>query len=299
MLAGCGQPSLTRDAPTARLHPQALSCGQATVNWSGYTWTVRNSTGGLVGPGPNIFDPNNVCVDSSTGTMRLSLSNPGGQWRSAELTTQQSLGVGTYTWNMIGDFTTIDPNVVLGLFPYSTVPPVGARSADGFKEQDIEFARWGVPGRGPINYTVYPGTVMGQNTLTGDKQSFHYEYAQSLSGTYTTHRMTRTATSVMIEGFHGHTTALSNRFRCVKFSAVNNAGSLILRTDVRIGSGALTTTTVNKGAGLSAADFISAESMPLHMNLWLFQGAAPRNGQTTSFSFTNFTFSTTPVSSSC
>lgn len=66
----------------------------------------------------------------------------------------------------------------------------------------------------------------------------------TLNGTYTTHRFIRSSTAVTYKGFHGHTTAESNAF----FPWTTPAGYNV-----------------------------STLSLPVHMNLWLFQGSAPSN----------------------
>ncbi|WP_034340960.1 hypothetical protein [Deinococcus misasensis] len=306
LLAACSQQS-PQTQTSQPIQGQALQCGQSTIQWAGRTWTVKDSQGSEVGPGPNVFTPQNICVDDVTGQLVMRLDPSAGVWESAEIKTQQTLGTGTYTWNMVGDFSTIDRQVVLGLFPYSTIAPAGRPDSDGYKEMDIEFARWGNDSNGPVNYTVYPGTVEGRNLLinsgyspyTAEGQSFHQKFSQSLGGTYTTHRITRTANYVLMEGFHGHTTQLSNRFRCTRFQVYNTGNQTLLETTNRTNAGAISTSTQSIAGWYDASHFISAESMPLHMNLWLFRADNPANFQPVEFRFNNFTFTSTPQVSSC
>jgi hypothetical protein len=108
-----------------------------TVQFSGYTWKVKSSTG-LVGPGPNVFSDSatNVWVDSA-GRLHLKLTYSKGRWRCAEVINAQSLGVGRYTFELDSSVEALDPNVVLGLFTWSDDPAYANR------ELDIEFSRWG------------------------------------------------------------------------------------------------------------------------------------------------------------
>lgn len=69
-------------------------------------------------------------------------------------------------------------------------------------------------------------------------------YELALNGTYTTYKFVRTPTSVSYTGYHGHTTAASNAF----FPWTTPAGFNV-----------------------------STLSLPIHMNLWLFNGNAPSN----------------------
>jgi hypothetical protein len=77
-----------------------------------------------------------------------------GQWYCAELVSVEVLGFGTYQWQVQGPVGTLDPNVVLGLFP---------RGGSGFpvdtNELDVEFSRWGSLKNNIGNFTVWPFTA--------------------------------------------------------------------------------------------------------------------------------------------
>lgn len=122
---------------------------EKTILFSGYEWKVKNSAG--MGPGPNAWDENNVWVDEQ-GRLHLKISQQNGKWHCAELISKERFGFGRYQWQLVGRPDKFDPQIVLGLFPY-TVPEVGP---DGTNEIDIEFARWG-KAEWPIgNFTVCP-----------------------------------------------------------------------------------------------------------------------------------------------
>jgi hypothetical protein len=108
-----------------------------TVQFSGYTWQVKSSTG-LVGPGPNVFSDStsNVWVDA-LGRLHLRLTYSQGHWRCAEVINTESLGRGRYSFELDSPVDALDPNVVLGLFTWSDDPAYANR------ELDIEFSRWG------------------------------------------------------------------------------------------------------------------------------------------------------------
>jgi hypothetical protein len=111
--------------------------GLRTLQFSGYTWQVKASSG-PVGPGPNYFSDSdeNVWVDS-LGRLHLKLTYANGRWYAAEVINTQSLGLGRYTFDLDSPVDMLDPNVVLGLFTWSDDPAFNNR------ELDIEFSRWG------------------------------------------------------------------------------------------------------------------------------------------------------------
>lgn len=112
---------------------------------------------------------------------------------------------------------------------------------DGTNEIDIEFARWGNAANPPGNYTVWPAQA-GLNNRT---QPFDF----SLSGSYTTQRFIRQSQSVRFQSLHGHRNNNANQF----------AGWLFHPRD--------------------PLRRIPQAPLPVHLNLWLFQGQPPQNNQ--------------------
>ncbi|CAF0976170.1 unnamed protein product [Rotaria sp. Silwood1] len=116
---------------------------------------------------------------------------------------------------------------------------------DGTNEIDIEVAKWGRTELVASNYfyTVYPHTLgIAQPVSNGTRIS--------LQGTYTTHQFTWTSDKVSFLGQHGFMTSpTENRFYSYQTPT-------------------------------EFAPSIPYTSAPLHMNLWLFQGKPPMNGQT-------------------
>jgi hypothetical protein len=166
-----------------------------TIQFSGYTWYVKNSGNSVQGPGPNYWSANNVWVDAN-GYLHLKVTKVKGKWQCAEIWSQQSFGYGTYQWQVEGRIDQLNKNVVLGLFNYS--------GNDGFDEMDIEFARWGNINYPNLNYTVWPAQQ--------DFNNFSYAQSFSLNGTYTTHRFIRSSNSVVFKSMHGFTNTDSNLF---------------------------------------------------------------------------------------
>jgi hypothetical protein len=140
--------------------------------------------------GNNTGSASNVFVDSD-GYLHLKITQSNGKWLCAELFTQDTLGFGTYRWQIDAPIDRLDKNVVLGLFPYG---PIVGTGADGTNEIDIEYARWGDSTWDNGNFTVYPnsGTVVGQSTFTF-----------SMAGTYSTSSFDWSATSIRYRAQEG------------------------------------------------------------------------------------------------
>jgi hypothetical protein len=243
MLAtGCKKNSATDEAITSTSQKESTSNARraTTIQFSGYTWNVRNSTGG---PGPNTFSGTNAWVDAS-GRLHLKIAkNPTtGQWSCAEIYSTQNFGIGSYQWQVEGAIDKFDRNIVLGLFNYS--------GRNEFDEMDIEFARWGNNAWPNLNYTVWPA-ASGYSTWSYSKNF-------SLSGTYTTQRFTRSLNSVVFKsmgGFYNDDTNLFETATCT-----------------------------------SPTSSISTSAMPVHMNLWLYGGNAPSDGNEVEIIIHNFKF---------
>jgi hypothetical protein len=103
-------------------------------------------------------NPANVSVDAN-GYLHMKITNSGGTWTAAELFTTERLGFGTYQWQIDGPIDRLDPNVVVGLFPYGP-------NAPRTNEIDIEYAFWGHPDGVNADWVVYPasGTTVGSKS---------------------------------------------------------------------------------------------------------------------------------------
>ncbi len=117
--------------------PYAMAYAVRTIDFSGYAWWVKTSSG-RVGPGPNYFSdsPNNVWVDES-GFLHLKITKVKNRWYCAEIVSTEVFGHGTYQWELASPVDNLDRNVVLGLFTWSDT------SEYAYGEIDIEFSRWG------------------------------------------------------------------------------------------------------------------------------------------------------------
>jgi hypothetical protein len=128
----------------ARIPPQR-------IQFSSYTWTVRQ-TALPEGPMNNYFAGKDISVfvnpDSSL-TLRLSKGEE--YWNAAEVILTKRLGYGTYIFRLKTPPATLDSNVVLGFFTYSS------NKAYHHSEIDIEFSAWGSK-KNPVlgQYVVQP-----------------------------------------------------------------------------------------------------------------------------------------------
>jgi len=151
---GCGNSGAT--VPFIIQHDAIASVTYAripqysTINFAGLDWYVKDAPLPVF-PGPQFFLKDNAFVDSQ-GQLHLKITPCGGSWCAAEIFTRQSVGYGTYTFNINSRLDTVDPNVTLGLFSWD------GQAGDQFnREWDIEFSRWG-NAASPANaqYVVQP-----------------------------------------------------------------------------------------------------------------------------------------------
>ena len=132
----------------------------ATINWSGHTWTVTE--GGMAGVAKG--DRSNVFVDH-TGYLHLRIVNRAGTFTASELFSIDQLGFGTYQWQIEGPLDKLDKSTVLGLFPYGPKAGIGV---DAENEIDIEFSKWNDTCHGcNADFTFYPATA---NKSLGPKE---------------------------------------------------------------------------------------------------------------------------------
>ena len=216
-----------------------------TVQFSGYTWNIRNTGSSTEGPGPNIFSGSNAWVDGNGWLhLKISKNTSTNKWNCAEIYSTQNFGYGTYQWQLEGAIGSLDKNIVLGLFNYS--------GNDGHDEMDIEFARWGNSSWPNLNYTVWPAA-------NSSKSPWSYTKNFTLSGgTYTTHRFTRKSSSVVFKSLSGFYNDDTNLFASATCS--------------------------------SPTWSISTLGMPVHMNLWLFDGLAPSDSKEVEIIIHNFKY---------
>jgi len=149
-------PALAVDppSPAAGAHTErttAMSVQEdRTLSFSGYQWFVKGAAS-PVGPGPNYFGdgPDNVWVDAD-GSLHLRIAQKDGRWYCAEVGSKDSFGYGTYIFHLAPGADRIDPNAVLGLFTWETIPQHNNR------EIDIEISRWSQPDIDNCQFVIQP-----------------------------------------------------------------------------------------------------------------------------------------------
>jgi hypothetical protein len=242
------RPDMAKRSRKAPKTPKAPAA--STLSFSGYTWTISDSGTGTQGPGPNQFSSSNAYVDAN-GYLHLELTKntTTKAWQCASVELNQSLGYGTYQWQVEGRIDQLDPNVVFAMFNYSGV--------DGYDEMDIEYSKWGnAKNKTNLDFNLYP--ARGSKTTNSEATA-----SVTLTQTYTTHRLIRSANEVDFQSLAGFQDDNTNLYASKSF--------------------------------YSPPTSISTLSMPVYMNLWLYQGAAPANGKNVEVIVHNFKF--TPAAS--
>lgn len=124
-----------------------------TISFSGYTWKVKKHDE-KTGPGPNYFSDKDsaVWVDSK-GRLHLRMLEHAGKWFCAEVICLDTLGYGTYIFEVETPPDSLDISAVLGLFTWSP------EQDKHHHEIDIELSRWSdEKDKRNIQYVVQPFT---------------------------------------------------------------------------------------------------------------------------------------------
>lgn len=114
---------------------------------------------------------------------------------------------------------------------------------DEVKEIDIEMAKWGNPKEMNAWWTVYPNDTKGKKTHTG--------FNLKLDGSFTTHRYTWSSTGVHYWMLGGH-------------QPISSSKNVIKEWDDQ---------------PAESGHSITQTPMPLHFNLWSFEGKPPMDGK--------------------
>jgi hypothetical protein len=115
------------------------------INFAGYKWITKDSNGGRVGPGNNIFSASgdNLWVDDWGLHLNIMPTAGCDRWISSEVWMDHSLGYGTYLVRMTSPVEFVDPDVTWSPF---FLWDDTANDGNGFREVDFEMARWGNEG---------------------------------------------------------------------------------------------------------------------------------------------------------
>ncbi|MHB1306293.1 MAG: glycoside hydrolase family 16 protein [Limisphaerales bacterium] len=130
--------------------------------------------------------------------------------------------------------------------------PTGDVGTDGTHEIDIEFARWG-EARNPLgNFTVWPA----EKGLKPVSESFAFR----LEGDASTHRFAWSPGQIVFQSLNGHRGDDRGELRRWSYTPPEPARQ------------------------------ISRKPMPVHINLWLFKGLPPKDGQEVEVIIRDFQF---------
>lgn len=184
------QPNQIHTAKTTTITTQAngtITYDKNTLNFSDYTWKIRNSPETASAPGPNYWSnsTSNVWVDDK-GWLHLKITNSAGRWYCPEVYTLQALGYGNYVFHTASPIDSLDKNVVLGLFTYK----------DDNHEVDIEYSRWGKTDGFNSGFTVQPAPYTSSNAV---------DFNTQLTGVESTHSFTWRSDKVLFETLQGNT----------------------------------------------------------------------------------------------
>jgi hypothetical protein len=167
---------------------------KTNVSFSGRIWKVKSSET-RVGPGANYFSDNkdNVWVDDA-GKLHLKIAKTEGQWRCAEIISEDSFGLGTYRFYVSTPLAKLDPNITLGLFTWSDAREYAHR------EIDIECSKWGkAADTNNAQFVVQPYQPRGR--------LLRYHVPKQLDAA--TYSFTWQSNSVLFKCVEGHTTAFA------------------------------------------------------------------------------------------
>lgn len=218
----------------------------ATLEWKGITWTVKDSPGSRKGPGPNYWSASTNCVwVDGNGYLHLKVAYLAGKWQCAEIYTEQPFEYGEFRFVVEPGAASLDTNVVAGFFLYNSIARLETL---GEPEIDIEFARRFTGMSLPDNtqYGLQPVLDGDGHLIPTNAHAF-----TTPGGSASTHRFVWTNTHILFESYTG---------------------------DGEPGSGTVIEQWTRSSNGVSGIP-TEAMHMRLHLNCWLFKGAAPGDPQ--------------------
>ena len=182
--------------------------------------------------------------------LHLKIAKRDGKWSCAELTMTKALGFGRYEFDADNPILNWDNNVVFGLFNYPTAD-VGP---DGTNEIDIEFATWGGAQNSVGNWTVWPPSTRVKGT------THPVPLSGAVVGTVNTFDWTDHSISFYLKPILGSGTGIPDKPRDWEFTPDD------------------------------FADRIPQHPLPVHMNLWLFNGKPPTDDKDVEIVVSGFKF---------
>lgn len=227
-----------------------LTANAQHINFSGTSWTVTPTTTSPVKPGPNYWDQNNVWLDAKGNLHLLITKNPA----TDNWTCAQIVSDSTFGAGIYQFWVegTIDKLDKNVVLGLYSYPgsDKDGSDKDGSDEIDIEYSRWGSIFKNNLNYTVYSDESQAKSKETTNKNIY-------LSGTYTTQRYTRHYKEIYFQSLGGFYNDNTNQY----FDAT-------LPSHITPGK----------------------RNMRVIMNLWLYNGDFPSDGNSAEVIIHAFTF---------
>jgi len=186
----------------------------------------------------------------AAGQLHLKLSQEDGTWSCAEVSLVETNRLGFGVYQ----FEVIGAIDTLDrnvVLGLFNYPPPDV-GPDSTNEIDVEIARWGNPDYPNLNFTAWPTR---DNLLPQGKV---YEF--SLAGTYTTHRFTWRSNGILFQSLNGHRSDNRNPIARWQFSPK------------------------------SPARYVPQHPLPVHINLWLFDGQPPTDGREVEIVISKFSY---------
>ncbi|MFT4662708.1 MAG: hypothetical protein ACI8XB_003001 [Patiriisocius sp.] len=185
------------------------------VKFSGLNWDVKTSEN-TIGPGNNFFSGfhEDVYVDDN-GYLHMKIAEHGDRWYSSEVISQDTMGYGTYSFTVEGDFTTLPDNVVVGLFTWDN----NTFLEEANSEVDIEFSKWGADKENTLQYGVQPIAFSGDYFA---ERVYNPDNVSEIAGV-STHLFHWTDTLITWESYTGDAQIEANKFNEWSFDLTNPA----------------------------------------------------------------------------
>jgi hypothetical protein len=184
------------------------------------------------------------------GQLHLKLSKDSGTWSCAEVSLAETHRLGFGVYQ----FEVIGAIDTLDrnvVLGMFNYPPPDV-GPDSTNEIDVEIARWGNPSYPNLNFTAWPT----RDNLLQQGKSFEF----SLDGTYTTHRFTWRSNSILFQSLNGHRD--DNQSQIARWKFVPKA----------------------------PRRYIPQRPLPVHINLWLFEGNPPADGREVEIVVSKFSY---------
>ena len=137
---------------------QASATPVTSINWAGYTWQITDYKGGS-------FTSDNVWVDTA-GKLHMKLIYENGKWEGYNLILNNTVGYGTYKWNIdtdVGALEKANPSLLFSPFLFDST-----LSSQNYGEIDIHMSKFGATDdRTNMNWTIRSAGLTDYEGITG------------------------------------------------------------------------------------------------------------------------------------